>query len=84
MFAKSNLIEKKIRPWLGNKCVEVLGAEEKVFIDAIIKRLINKESAENILNKVVGKILDEDAEDFVIKMWKVIIFEIMKLEKGFV
>jgi RNA-binding protein 25 len=44
LFATSNLLERKVRPWLVNKCIEYLGEEEKVFIDAIIKRLINKET----------------------------------------
>lgn len=44
LFAKSSLLEKKVRPWLVAKCKEYLGQEEKVFIDAIIKRLLNKET----------------------------------------
>ena len=54
-----------MRPWLVIKCKEYLGQEEKVFIDAIIKRLLNKEPPQNIVNKVLNKVLEEDSEVFV-------------------
>ncbi|KAM3141817.1 hypothetical protein pb186bvf_006139 [Paramecium bursaria] len=82
LFAQSNLLEKKVRPWLRDRCIEYLTQEEKVFIDAIIKRLFNKEKPQVILNKVVKKVLDDDSEIFVQRMWKMILFELMKLERG--
>lgn len=33
-----------------------------MFIDAIIKRLLNKEPPQNIVNKVLNKVLEEDSE----------------------
>ncbi|CAD8141900.1 unnamed protein product [Paramecium pentaurelia] len=84
LFAQSNLLEKKIRPWLRERCIEYLSQEERVFIDAIIKRLFNREKPQTIINKVVKKVLDDDSEQFVIRMWKMIIFELRKLERGLI
>lgn len=47
----------------------------------IIKKLINAETPEMILKKV-EIILEEDAEEFVVKLWRMLIFELLKLEKG--
>lgn len=49
----------------------------------IIKKLNNFESAEKIIQKV-RVILEDDAEEFVMKLWKNLIFETMKVEKGIV
>ena len=65
IYYQSNLLERKVRPWLVNKCIEYLGEEEKVFIDAIIKRLINKETPQNIINKVISKVLVDEPEVYI-------------------
>ena len=43
----------------------------------IYKKVANKESPYEILKKV-EKVLDEDGEDFVMKLWRMIIFELLK------
>lgn len=79
LFATSNLLETKVRPWLVNKSIEYIGAEEPTFISMILKRVANKENPHEILSKV-EKVLDDDAEDFVMKLWRMIIFELLKAE----
>lgn len=46
----------------------------------ILKKLINRESAFSIIKKV-EKVLDEDAEEFMVQMWRTLVFELLKLEK---
>lgn len=46
----------------------------------VIKKLNNAESAYAI-EKKVGFILEEDAEEFVVKLWRMLIFELLKVEK---
>jgi len=33
---------------------------------------------------MVEKVLEDDAEDFVIKMWRTIIFEVLKIEENII
>jgi len=79
LLATSNLLELKIRPWLAQKCKEYIGAEEINFINMILKKLANREPPNDILKKV-EMVLEDEAEDFVMKLWRMIIFELMKFE----
>eukprot|EP00828_Plagiopyla_frontata_P006461 TRINITY_DN1281_c0_g1_i3.p1 TRINITY_DN1281_c0_g1~~TRINITY_DN1281_c0_g1_i3.p1 ORF type:complete len:482 (-),score=108.32 TRINITY_DN1281_c0_g1_i3:64-1509(-) len=81
LFAKSGLLERKVKAWLAKKSIEYIGAEEETFIQMIYKQILSQETPEKIEQKV-EKVLDEDAEDFVIKMWRMIIFELLKVEAG--
>jgi len=79
IIATSDLVEKKVKPWLFKQSKEYIGQEEAEFVNIILKRLANRESPQNILKRV-EKLLDEDAEDFVMKLWRMLIFESLKLE----
>jgi len=58
-----------------------MGNEEAIFIDLVLKRLRKKDSHVKILKKV-SIILDKDSDDFVYKLWRMLIFQIMKAEKN--
>eukprot|EP00331_Platyophrya_macrostoma_P020680 CAMPEP_0176468914 /NCGR_PEP_ID=MMETSP0127-20121128/39426_1 /TAXON_ID=938130 /ORGANISM="Platyophrya macrostoma, Strain WH" /LENGTH=603 /DNA_ID=CAMNT_0017862673 /DNA_START=84 /DNA_END=1895 /DNA_ORIENTATION=+ len=81
LLLQSDLTERKIRPWLSQKTKEYIGDEEINFINMILKKLVNKESPKEIIKKV-SIVLEDDAEEFVIKMWRMIIFELLKLESN--
>ena len=49
----------------------------------ILKKLSNKESVYDILKKV-EVVLESDAEDFMMKLWRMIIFELLKIEHNLV
>lgn len=81
MYIKqSDIIEKKVRPWLIQKSKEYLNEEELNFVRMVIKKLNNAESA-HAIEKKVAFILEEDAEEFVVKLWRMLIFELLKVEK---
>ena len=61
VVVQSDLTEKKIKPWLIQKCKEYIGAEEINFINMILKKLSNKDSPNDILKKV-SIVLEDDAE----------------------
>ena len=71
------LLETKVRPWLCKKMVEYLGDAEDVLIDFIIKKLAEHASAMEVLGEL-EQVLDEDAEIFVVKMWRFLVFEVMR------
>ena len=87
---QSDLVEKKIKPWLCKQTEQYIGEQEIGFVNMILKKLANKESPQQILDKVKD-LLDEDAEvwgllllltlqDFIMKLWRMLIFELLKLE----
>jgi hypothetical protein len=61
LLAKSDLIEKKIKPWLCKQSETYIGEEEMGFVNMILKKIANKEHPNKILDKVKD-LLDDEAE----------------------
>ena len=58
-----------------------MGAEEPTMINIVVKLLMQKCTKDQLLNKIQD-ILDEAAEEFVEKLWRVLVFEDMKVQAG--
>lgn len=78
---KHCVIERIVRPWVAKKIKEYLGVEEEAMIKLVINHVTNRNSAQALLNKL-APILDEVAENFVLKLWQVILFEHEKVKFG--
>ncbi|XP_057528779.1 RNA-binding motif protein 25 isoform X1 [Amaranthus tricolor] len=76
-----NRLHERMRPWISKKITEFLGEEETTLVDFIVERFREHVKAEKMLD-VLQRILDEEAEMFVLKMWRMLIFEIKKVETG--
>jgi RNA-binding protein 25 len=74
-------MEKRIRPWINKKITEYIGEEEVALLDFICTKLNAKCNAHSIL-KDVAMVLDEEAEVFVMKMWRLLIYEIEMKKSG--
>eukprot|EP00435_Cladocopium_sp_Y103_P010455 s3167_g2.t1 len=70
----NNIIEKKLRPWVKKKVTEFLGNEEQGMIEFILKKVTAHTKPDIILAELEG-FLDEEAENFTLKMWRMLIFE---------
>ncbi|XP_024530291.1 RNA-binding protein 25 isoform X3 [Selaginella moellendorffii] len=73
-------LHEKMRPWISKKITEYLGEEEVSFVDFIVNNTCKHVSAESMLEKL--SVLDDEAEMFVLKMWRMLIFEIRRIETG--
>lgn len=78
-----HLIDRRVTPWLKKRIVEYLGEEEATLIKYICKKIIEKSSPESIL-KDITVILDEEAQVFVIKLWRLLIYETEAKSMGLV
>lgn len=67
-------IEKKLRPFVSKKIVELLGVQEDELTQFVID-FIQKRQPPSALAKELEKTLDEEAAMFVMKLWRMIIFE---------
>ncbi|GLT50338.1 hypothetical protein SLA2020_238290 [Shorea laevis] len=74
-------LHERMRPWISKKITEFLGEEEKTLVDYIVSSTQQHVKASEMLD-LLQSILDEEAEMFVLKMWRMLIFEIKKLETG--
>jgi RNA-binding protein 25 len=72
-----DVIDKSMKPWIQKKVVEYLGEEEETLISFILSKLKSHCSPENLL-KELEAVLEEDTEPFVIKLWRMLIFMLLK------
>ncbi|XP_074580324.1 RNA-binding motif protein 25-like isoform X2 [Curcuma longa] len=74
-------LHERMRPWISKKITEFLGEEEATLVDYIVSCVKDHVQASTML-EMLQSILDDEAEMFVLKMWRMLIFEIKKVETG--
>ncbi|XXG55326.1 hypothetical protein AAC387_Pa03g3023 [Persea americana] len=74
-------LHERMRPWISKKITEFLGEEEATLVDYIVSSTKDHVRASQML-ELLQSILDDEAEMFVLKMWRMLIFEIKKVETG--
>ncbi|XP_055643656.1 RNA-binding protein 25-like [Toxorhynchites rutilus septentrionalis] len=74
-------IEKKIRPWINKKIIEYIGEPEPTLVDFICSKVLAGSTPQGILDDV-QMVLDEEAEVFVVKMWRLLIYEVEAKKVG--
>jgi RNA recognition motif-containing protein len=67
----------RLRGWVTKKIGELLGEEETKFVDFILERLAKHTPAPAFLREL-QPVLDTEAEIFMIKLWRMLIFEILR------
>jgi len=68
----------RISAWIDKKITEFMGGEEPSFCAFIVEQVRSKTSPEDML-KSLQSVLDEDTEDFVRKLYQVLIYETEKI-----
>ncbi|CAD6191617.1 unnamed protein product [Caenorhabditis auriculariae] len=68
------LMNERIKPWVSKKVKEFLGEEEAQLVEFICRSINNRESPSKLLQDI-ALIIDEDADMFVVKLWRLLIFE---------
>ena len=81
LIDKMDIVEMKIRPLVCKSIRELLGAEDDAVIDLIVKNVARHCSPPEILDKI-EEFLENDAEKFVIKLWRALIFEQIKINEA--
>ena len=74
-------MEKRIKPWVTKKILEYIGEEEPTLTDFICSSIMSKKNADSILADI-RVVLDDEAEVFVVKMWRLIVYEIEAKRHG--
>ncbi|CAI5946945.1 unnamed protein product [Closterium sp. NIES-65] len=74
-------LHQRMRPWVARKIQEFLGEEEPTLVDFILSKTQQHVGGAALLG-LLEPILDEEAEMFVLKMWRMLIFEIRRVEMG--
>ncbi|KNC81223.1 hypothetical protein, variant [Sphaeroforma arctica JP610] len=65
---------KRIQPWVNKKITEYIGEEEPSLTEFICDKVKVRTPAAEILTDV-AQVLDEEANIFVVKLWRLLIYE---------
>lgn len=76
-----NDLQEHMRPWIVKKVMEFLGEEEESLVDFIVTKVKEHASGPEMLEHLMP-VLDDEAEMFVLKMWRMLIFEVRRVELG--
>lgn len=74
-------MEKRIRPWINKKIIEYIGEPEPTLVEFICGKVIRGADPASLLSDV-AMVLDEEAEVFVVKMWRLLIYEVEARRAG--
>lgn len=72
-YLEEGIIRDKLRPFVEKKVVEFLGVQEQFLVD-VVEEHLRKHQKPAELVETLGEALDEDAEDLVKKLWRMVIF----------
>ena len=81
LLFENETIEKVCRPWIAKKIIEYMGAEEQSMINIVVKLLKQKCTDRQLFGKIES-ILDDASEEFVEKLWRLIVFEDLKIKNA--
>lgn len=81
MLAQNRILEKRLVPFVSKLLSEYFGQDDRALVQMVVRMIANRESARGIEGKVY-EFLDEKAEEFVRRVWRMLIFEHMKLENS--
>ncbi|KAI9152209.1 U1 snRNP-associated protein [Paramyrothecium foliicola] len=72
-FMDNGVVREKLRPFVEKKIVEYLGVNEEMLVEAVEEHLRNHGQAAALVEELEGA-LDDEAEDLVKKLWRMVIF----------
>lgn len=74
-----DVVRQKLAPWISRKVAEYLGEAEDSLNAFIVSKLMAHSSAEEIRSEL-EVVLEEDAEGFVAKLWRMLVYYSLLLE----
>jgi hypothetical protein len=73
------VINAQLSNWIVKKIIEYLGVEEESLTKFIVSKLLSHCQAHELMEEL-NMVLDEDAENFVMKLWKMLIYYSLKIQ----
>ncbi|XP_018649241.1 putative rna binding motif protein 25 [Schistosoma mansoni] len=77
----ADFVNSRIKPWVDKKIVSYIGEAEATLSSFICDQLLHHNPPERILADI-AMVLDEEAEVFVVKMWRLLIYVIAEKKAG--
>lgn len=77
-----NVLGLNITKWVDKKISDLLGVEEKSLVSFVMGKLGEKTAPQDLLSQL-SDVLDDEAEVFIVKLYRMVIYETEKLAAGF-
>lgn len=71
----------RLGAWVGTKATALLGSPQPAFVGGVLDLLKARTPAREA-EAELGAVLDEDAPDFVVKLYRTVILEALKARRG--
>ena len=78
VLVQNRVMEKRLLPFISKLLKEYLGEADRSIAQSVVKLIANREEPQKIEKKV--SYLDEDASVFVKRIWRMLIFEDLKIK----
>lgn len=75
------IVEAKLAPFIAKKMREYLGEDEPALVEHVASKLRSRVEAE-ALEAELAKVLDDEASVFVVKLWRMLLFEMKARQAG--
>lgn len=72
-YMDEGIIRDRLRPFVEKKIVEYLGVQEEMLVETVEEHIRKRGTAAGLVEELEGA-LDEEAEDLVKKLWRMVIF----------
>lgn len=73
----------QVSPWISKKIKDLLGVEEPSLVDFVVDKLRERSPAAKVFEELHA-IVDEEAGPFVLKLYRMVIYETEKYAAGLV
>ncbi|MBW0472873.1 hypothetical protein O181_012588 [Austropuccinia psidii MF-1] len=80
-WLSESVIEDKLKPFANKKIMEYLGLQEDELVTAIIDHIRARKDAPGLVEEL-EPVLAEEAEEFTLKFWRMLVFEVRAAEAG--
>ncbi|KAA1097316.1 hypothetical protein PGT21_002667 [Puccinia graminis f. sp. tritici] len=80
-WLSESIINDKLKPFADKKIIDYLGLQEDELVVAIIDHIRAKKDAQGLVEEL-EPVLAEEAEEFTLKFWRMLVFELRAAEAG--
>lgn len=70
-----------VQRWVSKKVTELLGEEEPSLVEFVVEKTAEHLPAAAMVEEL-EPVLDTEAEPFVIKLWRMLIYEVLKAKEA--
>ena len=79
---RAGVVPSKMRPWISKKLVELLGADDAAVVDFLCGRLAARCGPEPLLQEMASFLEHAEAEQFIAKLWRMLVFHMLSCGGG--